>query len=125
VTDLQHLIETIGLAIELVAVAIIVLGLGYALIQSAIAFTRADQRPLAYRRLRNFSARVLLLGLEFLVAADIVRTVALQPSIESVAVLGLLVLIRTFLSWSLIVEIEGRWPWQATRGAEDNPDDRL
>jgi uncharacterized membrane protein len=56
--------------------------------------------------------RALLLGLEILVAADIVRTVALEASLESVAVLGLLVLIRTFLSWALVVEIEGRWPWQ-------------
>jgi uncharacterized membrane protein len=51
--------------------------------------------------------------LEFLVAADVVRTVALEPTLTNVAVLGLLVVIRTFLSWSLTVEIEGRWPWQA------------
>jgi uncharacterized membrane protein len=59
------------------------------------------------------------------VAADIVRTVALEPSLESVAVLGLLVVIRTFLSWSLIVEIEGRWPWQAAQGAAMDPSERL
>ena len=57
-------------------------------------------------------ARALLLGLEILVAADIVRTVALEATLQSVAVLGLLVLIRTFLSWALVVEIEERWPWQ-------------
>ena len=51
-------------------------------------------------------------GLEFLVAADIIRTVAVQPSLENVAVLGLVVLIRTFLSFSLEVEIDGRWPWR-------------
>ena len=62
--------------------------------------------------------RTLLLGLEILVAADVVRTVALDPSLESVAVLGLLVLIRTFLSWSLEVEIENRWPWQPPREPE-------
>jgi uncharacterized membrane protein len=50
-----------------------------------------------------------------LVAADIVRTVALEATLESVAVLGLLVLIRTFLSWALVVEVEGRWPWQVHR----------
>ena len=55
----------------------------------------------------------MLLGLEILVAADIVRTVALEATLESVAILGLLVLIRTFLSWSIDVEIESRWPWQA------------
>jgi uncharacterized membrane protein len=53
-----------------------------------------------------------LLGLELLVAADVVRTVALEPTLKNVGVLGLLVLIRTFLSWSLTVEMEGRWPWQ-------------
>ena len=124
-TDLQHTIETIGVAIELVAVAIIVVGLGYALIQSGIAFTKPDQRESAYRRLRNLSARILLLGLELLVAADIVRTVALEPSLESVAVLGLLVVIRTLLSWSLIVEIEGRWPWQVVPRATGDPSDGI
>jgi hypothetical protein len=58
------------------------------------------------------SQKALLLGLEFLVAADIIRTVALEETLESVIVLGLLVLIRTFLSWALVVEIEGRWPWR-------------
>jgi uncharacterized membrane protein len=124
-TDLQHAIEIIGVAIELCAVAIIVLGLGYALVQCGLAFTKPERRDSAYRRLRNLSARILLLGLELLVAADIVRTVALEPSLESVAVLGLLVLIRTFLSWSLVVEIEGRWPWQATPRVPGNPGDRL
>jgi uncharacterized membrane protein len=125
VTDLQHAIETIGVVIELVAVAIIVVGLGYALIQCGIAFRNPDRRQSAYRTLRSLSARILLLGLELLVAADIVRTVALEPSLESVAVLGLLVVIRTFLSWSLVVEIEGRWPWQAVSNAAGEPDDRL
>ena len=55
---------------------------------------------------------LLLLGLEILVAADIIRTVALEATLSSAIVLGILVLIRTFLSWALVVEIEGRWPWQ-------------
>jgi uncharacterized membrane protein len=59
----------------------------------------------------------LLLGLEFLVAGDVVRTVALEPTLNSVAVLGLLVVVRTFLSWSLAVEIERRWPWQRPSGS--------
>jgi len=62
--------------------------------------------------------KALLLGLEILVAADIVRTVVLEPTLQSIAVLGLLVLIRTFLSWALVVEIEGRWPWQPAREEE-------
>jgi len=125
VNDIQHAIEVVSIAIELVAVAIIVLGLGYALVQCAIAFTNRGERDSAYRRFRNLSARILLLGLELLVAADIVRTVALAPTLESVAVLGLLVVIRTFLSWSLIVEIEGRWPWQAARTGANEQTERL
>jgi uncharacterized membrane protein len=53
----------------------------------------------------------LLLGLEFLVAADIIRTVALEPTMSNVLMLGLLVVVRTFLSWALVVEMDGRWPW--------------
>jgi uncharacterized membrane protein len=122
-SDVQHAIEAIGVVIEVVAVGIIVVGLGYALVRSGVAFARREER--AYLRLRSNSARILLLGLELLVAADIVRTVALEPSLESVAVLGLLVVIRTFLSWSLVVEIEGRWPWQAERGTPGDPRDQL
>lgn len=73
----------------------------------------------AYRQLKVSLGKGLLLGLEILVAADIVRTVALEATLESVAVLGLLVLIRTFLSWALVVEIEGRWPWQGAAAAGD------
>jgi uncharacterized membrane protein len=61
--------------------------------------------------LRSNLGRAILLGLEFLVAADIIDTVAIEPTLDSVAVLAGIVLIRTFLSWSLEVEIEGRWPW--------------
>jgi uncharacterized membrane protein len=56
--------------------------------------------------------RAILLGLEVLVAADIISTVALEPTLDSVIVLGIIVLIRTFLSWSLALELDGRWPWQ-------------
>jgi uncharacterized membrane protein len=59
-----------------------------------------------------------LLGLEFLVAADIIRTVAVTPTLQGVLILGLIVLIRTFLSMALEVELEGRWPWQAKKQGE-------
>lgn len=65
----------------------------------------------AYRQFKSHLGKMLILALEFLVAADIIRTVALDQTLQNVAILGLLVLIRTFLSWSLDVEIEGRWPW--------------
>jgi uncharacterized membrane protein len=72
-----------------------------------------------YERYRERLGRSLLVGLEILVAADIVRTVVLEPTLPNVLVLGLLVVIRTFLGWSIVLEIEGRWPWQTrTRPAE-------
>jgi uncharacterized membrane protein len=75
--------------------------------------------PMAsYIEYRSTLGRILLLGLELLVAADVVRTVALEPTLSSIAGLGLLVLIRTFLSWSIVVEVEGRWPWQARQAAD-------
>ena len=107
-----ELVEFAALAIELLAVGIIIVSLLYGTVQYALhvlgARTTADN---AYTRYKFTLARALLLGLEILVAADVVRTVALDTTIESVVVLGLLVLIRTFLSWSLVVETEGRWPW--------------
>ena len=74
---------------------------------------------LTYKRYRHQVARALLLGLEILVAADVIRTVALEGTLQSVLILGLLVLIRTFLGWSLVVEIEERWPWQTARQEEN------
>ena len=71
-----------------------------------------------YYAFRRRLARSILLGLEFLIAADIIRTVAVQPTIENLAVLDIIVLIRTFFSFSLEVESEGRWPWQRSRPGE-------
>ena len=65
-----------------------------------------------YRSYKEQLTKALLLGLEFLVAADIVRTVAIETTLTNVAILGALVLVRTVLSWSLVVEMDGRWPWQ-------------
>jgi uncharacterized membrane protein len=65
-----------------------------------------------YAEYKERLGKSLLLGLEILIAADVIRTVALEPTLTSVAVLGVLIVIRTFLSWSLILEMEGRWPWQ-------------
>ena len=101
-------VDIASLLIEVLAVAIIVGGITYASILFLLRRGPLD----AYSSYRARLGRALLLGLEVLVAADIIRTVALEPTIANVFVLGLLVLIRTFLSWSLVVEIEGRWPWQ-------------
>lgn len=77
----------------------------------------AGSEPLTvYRSYRQLLGRSILLGLELLVAADIIRSVAVTPTFEGVGVLGIIVLIRTFLSFSLELEITGRWPWQTPRG---------
>jgi len=73
----------------------------------------------AYSMYRQDLGRAILLGLEFLVAGDIIRTVVVSPTLDNVLVLGLIVLIRTFLSMALQLEVEGRWPWQ--RAEEGHP----
>lgn len=108
-----EVIEIVGKAIDGVGVAVIALG---ALISAANAVSRLHRRiPDVYRIFREQLGRSILLGLEFLVAADIIRTVAVTPDARSVAVLGGIVLIRTFLSFSLQLEVTGYWPWQAAR----------
>jgi uncharacterized membrane protein len=105
----KAVVETIGLAIDGLGVFVIVIGL---LVASFRFVTAGLRQPDGYRKFRQDLGRGILLGLEFLVAADIIRTVAVTPSLEGVLVLGLIVLIRTFLSMALQLELEGRWPWQ-------------
>jgi uncharacterized membrane protein len=88
------------------------------LLASLVALVRAARGMAGshlYEWYRQTLARAILLGLEFLVAADIINTVAVDPSFRSVGVLGLIVLVRTFLSFTLELDISGRWPWQAKR----------
>jgi uncharacterized membrane protein len=105
-------IEWVSLMIEVVAVIIIVVAIINALSRYVVRIIFRPAEGDHYQRLKVSLGRALLLGLEILVAADIIRTVALEATLNSVLVLGILVLIRTFLSWALVVEIEGRWPWQ-------------
>jgi len=106
-------IETVGKVIDAVGVAVIAIG---ALISAAGAVSRMRRKTGdVYRVFREQLGRSILLGLEFLVAADIIRTVAITPNASSVAVLGGIVLIRTFLSFSLQLEVTGYWPWQSAR----------
>ena len=111
----EPILEWIGwaaLGIELLAVVIIILAIAGATVQYFYHIAKRQATLGHYRDYKHSLARSLLLGLEILVAADVVRTVALEATIQSVTVLGLLVLIRTFLSWALVVEMEDRWPWQ-------------
>jgi uncharacterized membrane protein len=108
---LRDAIERAAQGIELFAVAVIILAIVHSTIRYLLHLRR-EQKD-AYESYKRYLGKTLLLALEFLVAADIVRTVALEPTMASVQILGLLVIIRTFLSWSLVVEMEGRWPWRA------------
>ncbi len=101
-------IETVGSLLDVLGVALIALGLLFALSRLVVGLNLPD----AYKTLRQHIGRAILLGLEVLVAADIIRTVAVTPTAESVMVLAGIVAIRTFLSISLQVELDGRWPWQ-------------
>lgn len=97
---------------EAIAVLVLLLGLAAAVVLAAWTLRRSRDGREAFRVLREAFGGALLLGLEILVAGDLIRTVAVEPSLESVAVLGLIVLIRTFLSFSLEIEIEGVPPWR-------------
>jgi uncharacterized membrane protein len=112
--QIKEFIEIAGTAAEVAGVVLIIGGM---LIASVRYVAGRGGEPMAgrqsrYQRYRHDLGRAILLGLEVLVAADIVRTVAFTPTLDSVVVLGLIVAIRTFLSWSLALELEGRWPWQ-------------
>ena len=109
------LIEYAALAIEILAVMIIIVAIIHAVFRYTLRTLLDSQGEAPYQELRVHLGKALLLGLEILVAADIIRTVALEATLESVLILGLLVLIRTFLSWALVVEIEGRWPWNPAK----------
>jgi uncharacterized membrane protein len=105
--DVSEWIEILAIAVIAASIVIaLVDGFRTALAVDAVAGVDTVKRQIG---------RGLLLGLDLLIAADIIRTVTLEPTLENVAALGLLVVVRTFLSWSLVVELTGRWPWQLDR----------
>lgn len=110
-----QLVEVIATVIEMAGVLVIGVGV---LIAGFVALRdkRADPSTVVYIAFRHGMARWLLLGLELLIAADIIATVTLNLVLESVLALGVLVLIRTFLAWSITMENEGHWPWQRPQG---------
>jgi len=115
--DFQEMIQEIGGFMDIAGVAVMVIG---AIVSVPMAMRGYQSRRLpagaaplsVYRSYRQLLGRSILLGLELLVAGDIIKTVAVTPTFESVGVLAIIVLIRTFLSFSLELEITGRWPWQ-------------
>jgi len=107
--------ETVSLFFEIAGVMAIIIGFVAALVLAGRAVARTRKWEPAYEVMRSTFGRSVLLGLEILVAADLIRTIAVEPTLDNLYVLGLLVLIRTFLSWSLDVELEGRWPWERAK----------
>ena len=103
---------TIAQIFEVCAAVILIAGLVFSLVFAARRYMKTRDGAASYRALRQTFGGVILLGLEILVAGDLIRTVAVAPTLENVAVLGLIVLIRTFLSFSLEIEIEGVPPWR-------------
>src|SRR5512143_4226037 len=110
--DLRGAVDTVGLAVDGVGVAVIVLAIVVAGFRFAAGLTGQHPFDASYRQLRQSIGRGILLGLELLVAGDIIRTVAIAPTFTSIGVVAMIVAIRTFLSFSLEVELTGRWPWQ-------------
>ncbi|MFA4904749.1 MAG: DUF1622 domain-containing protein [Desulfobaccales bacterium] len=105
-------IQWVAIGIEFIAIGIIVLGAIITIITFLQRVIKEGPIEENYRRFRSDFGKAILLGLEFLIASDIVGTVAVGPNFQDLGVLGLLVVIRTFLSFALELEITGRWPWQ-------------
>jgi uncharacterized membrane protein len=116
--EIRGAMEAVGLAVDAAGVGVIVV----AIVLAGVAFARSASsgEPIdtSYRGLRQSIGRGILLGLELLVAGDIIRTVAVAPNFTGVGVLALIVAIRTFLSFSLEVELTGRWPWGQRTSAD-------
>jgi uncharacterized membrane protein len=112
--DFKDIISVAGYAIETVGVVIIIIGSALSSIRF-VARYRDEAEGVAFDMYRRQLGRSIILGLEFLIAGDIVRTVVVADTLTNVMILGLIVLIRTFLSFTLHLEVEGCWPWERNR----------
>lgn len=117
--DFKNVVDTVSKVIDGAGVLGIVVGLVVATCAFVLALRDRDGAQVAYRVYRQQVGKAILLGLEFLVAGDIIRTVAVAPTFAGVGVLAILVVVRTFLSFTLDVELSGRWPWQSRPKAAD------
>ena len=110
--SLDHIAFTAGRAVELAGISVLIAGAVLAAIAFAGRLLRRQPFDAAYHALRADLGRAILLGLEFLVIADIIGTVAVEPTLQNLGVLAVIVAIRTLLSFALELEVSGRWPWQ-------------
>ncbi len=115
--DYDEVVSGVVKIVEAIGVLVLVIGALLAFVSSgrALMHRSIEQRSNAYDELRRSLARVILLGLEVLILADIIRTIVVDQTPQSVMVLGIIVVVRIVLSWSLQVEIEGTWPWSRWR----------
>lgn len=110
--DFSSAVDGVSTVVDGAGVVVIVIGLLTATASYARAMLAASDRDAPFRQYRQHVGKAILLGLEFLIAADIIRTVAVDPSFRGVGVLAIVVAVRTFLSFTLDLELQGRWPWQ-------------
>lgn len=110
--NIAQVFEGVGIAFDIFGVLVICIGVLVATVRYGRLIVARQTDRAQYHRFKVEIGLALLLGLEILVAADIIKTVALEPNFTSLGVLAALVVIRTFLSWTLVLEIDGRWPWQ-------------
>ncbi len=119
--DFEEIVEIVGKSIDLAGVCAIVVAILVASGRYVREIATRSDSVAAFRSYRQRVGRGILLGLELLVAADIIRTVALDPSFRGLGLLAIIVAIRTFLSFTLELELEGRWPWQKAERVADGP----
>ena len=104
--------EYITFALEIASATIIVIGIIYATVNIIVNLARKSGKKELYRTFRVQAGRSIVLGLEILIAADIIKTLTIEQTFKNLGILAVLILIRTFLSFTLEVEIDGKWPWQ-------------
>ena len=121
--NFTYLSELVGTGFQVAGIVALVCGTVLTFLLSIRILSRRGDPSTAYGDFRRNLGKAILLGLELLVAADIIRSVALDPTFATIGVLGMIVVIRTFLSWSLAVEINGKWPWQKARASNDTVTD--
>jgi uncharacterized membrane protein len=117
----NHNVDDVVQVVEGVGVAILVVGGLGVLAHSAVLYLMPARRAKAYQYFRKHLGRAILLGLEVLIVADIIRTVIVDQTADSVAVLATIVVVRVVLSWSLAVEIDGVWPWKKHQDGGTSP----
>jgi uncharacterized membrane protein len=110
---IMNSIEIVAKVLEYFGVLVIAFAFLHATFRGILHFSQRQEKW--FERLKIYIGKALQLGLEFLVAADIIRTVIIEPTRQNILSLGLLILVRTVLSWSITVEIEGCWPWQVAK----------